>query len=104
MEQAGKTERAARRHRRRKKDAAEIAEVETCGPRWGMWVGKRSTCWRSSLREDQERLRRATAWAAMARPRPISSTPSLVVAFRPISSGSRPVDFARAAFIAARCG
>ena len=34
----------------------------------------------------------ATAWAAMARPRPMSSLPSLVVALRPMASTGRPVD------------
>src|SRR4051812_35126045 len=46
----------------------------------------------------------ATACAAMARPRPMSSEPSFVVAFTPIASRGRPVDFAKVAFMSARRG
>jgi hypothetical protein len=46
----------------------------------------------------------ATAWAAMASPRPRSPTPSLVVAFKPRLLTGTWVDLARAAFISAMRG
>ncbi len=55
-------------------------------------------------KEDHVREMSATAWAAMANPRPMSSLPSLVVALRPTWLISRPAERASAAFISARRG